>query len=180
MAEADSETLRGAKVVIEILSETDRASNEVLRRDEEFTLWIVGLSTGAIGLVSVVGQFSNLSNWQIFIVFPFFVLAIVLGVVHRWIISRVMRMQRVEFLDRRLKMSTAIATRDEKIMSDIIHELAGREFIVTPWDRWTNRLRVVPAVCFAVGMIFLTVVIGTNLETRPNYPKPQPKQATNS
>ena len=162
MTEAESRNVQSAKLVVEILSEVERATGEVRLREDEFTMWIVGLSTAAIGLISVVEKFSALPKRQLVIVFLFFLLAVVVGVVQRWITSKVITENRLEFLAARMKVITALSIGEEKGLFNIIEEMKRREWMKTSWEKWMNWVRVVPAALFALGLILMVLVLTLN------------------
>lgn len=163
VVETESSSSSVPKLLLDIISEAEKSLVEAQRRDGEFSLWIVGLSTGVISVIGVIKSISDLGRGEGFSTTLFFVLAAIMGVVHRWVLKTAITWNQQKFLEARLKLIASIGTGDEKLIKNTERETMHSNWLMpTRRDVWANRLRPVPPVLFVLGLIVLTVVLALN------------------
>ena len=179
--------IRGANAFLEL---EQRASEEVcdlVDREDQYILWIVGLSSGAIAGVSVAPRFADISWLEAAAVFTCFGLSILSGAIYRWMLYKLETADRMATFNKQSSLtsvlflaSTAKTAReitDAKAQVKQIHEGKDPTYpqldqMAKTWLRRANKLQFVPPGMFFLGVLALITVALVNW---PSAPQPLPK-----
>ena len=140
------------------------------RHEDNMVVWIIALATGAvIAIPSLLSQV--VPQWGIGVSIAPFVLAILLGIVHRLLLAELMthddyfgldKIHKVEVLRLRnfgSKEDTDAARIDLlNIMDNKPEGLAKRKQTVEDLDWWIKRLRFLPYGLFGFGVIVTAII----------------------
>lgn len=171
---------------------------ELTKREDSFAVWIVGLSTAAIGGINLIPNFANIPRWEAMCSLIFFVLSIISGAVYRWtlrnhnfeIINATFYKQNHLLAIQSFSPSTASATnlRDKllRVMDDVrqVNAIMQKEDpnyteLVNKRNRshwWVSKVQFFPVGMFILGISVLVVVAARHWDA-PSKPPELGKQA---
>ena len=172
--------IKGASAFLELEREAGRETRDVNRHEDRLTAWIVGLSAGAIAAINAIPKLAGITRWQALLVFSFFILSIVSGLVYRWILKELVTADIFAGYNKRssliavIVLSTGIRSSEDikkaKARLKEIMENKDPQYIelsekVKGWMKWTKIMQYAAPVMFVLGVIALTAVAVIRWET---------------
>ena len=165
--------IKGATAFLELEREAGRETLDANRHEDRLTAWIVGLSAGAIAAINAIPKFAGISRWQALLVFSFFILSIVSGLVYRWILKELETADRFASYNKRSSLIAVIVLSTEIRSSEDIKKAKTRlkeimekkdpqyiELIkkVNGWAKRAKIMEYVAPVMFVLGVFALTAM----------------------
>lgn len=164
-----------------------RELRELNRHADTVNTWIVGLSTGAIGLlVTGFTKVANLPRWQAVIVFAPFLLSIISGLLFRWLLKETEGAEafsggkkQASLIDLMLNLDAlsseeqleAARLRLEQIAKERVDIEQMKLVAVTRlWGKWANRAYWLPSISFMIGVLMIAVSVLITWESPTDKP----------
>jgi hypothetical protein len=162
---------------------------ELNRHADTVNAWIVGLSTGAIGLMMTgLTKLENIPRWQAVIVFSPFVLSILSGLLFRWLMKETEAAEafsggkkQASLINFMLNLETLSSEEQleharlqlEQIAKDCVDSEQMRFVAVAHhWQKWTNRVYWIPSITFVLGVLTITILALIIWESPAAKPRP--------
>ena len=151
-----------------------RENRELNRHADTVNTWIVGLSTGAMGLMMTgFTKLTSIPRWQAVFAFTPFVVSIFSGLLFRWALKETESAEAFSsaskqsgLIDLMLRLPT-LTSEDElegarQRLERIAKELDGGQLKLNTtaryWANWANRIYWIPSISFVIGVLALVVL----------------------
>ena len=166
--------LRNASARLEYDRHVVAEIRELNRHADTVNTWIVGISTGAIGLITTASKLANILRWQAAILFAPFVVSILAGLLFRWLnketetaaaftggkkqASLIDLMLELEVSDSEERLEDARQRLEQIAQGRFDTEQIKLRAIEHHWAKWTKRVYWVPSISFMLGVLALTTL----------------------
>lgn len=172
--------VKGASAFLELEQEADRKTRDANRHEDNLTAWVVGLSAGAIAAMNAIPRLAGIPRWEALLVFSFFILSIISGLVYRWILKELETADNFASYCKKASLTAVIVlSTDIRYSEDIkkakaqlreIMEKKDPKYIelnkkAEAWLRWAKIVQYGPPVMFVLGVVALTAVASIHWES---------------
>lgn len=169
------QVIKSAEVYLDLHNQGQRFAAETQRQHDSIAVWIVGICAGAVlALSPILDSFvdkTDIAKWQLMVLYAFFVLGVLLGIVHRCFLAQMMDADKFSAFTKTTLASTAIlkeihTPQDIKDMkNDLIsvidgtnQDLKNRRKSVDDWKWWVDRIQFIPMLMLALGVLTFALI----------------------
>jgi hypothetical protein len=181
---------KGVSAILEIEKQAETRNREITRREDNFTVWIVTLSTGAIAGAVAIPNRGIVKMSEAIFVFAFFVLSIISGVIYRWVLKQFDSADSLATLKKQLQLGNILVSMPRIEVSDTAVDVAKAQLkailqskdperarlerTATNWKKAMDMCSFVPPLMFVLGVVSIIVVAAKHWE-EPTAVKPVPQ-----